>query len=234
MFFFCGGKTNWIHCVVELDVRWILRRKLDSFRGRRKQLSKPFFCGFFFTFRTGHTHTHTHTHDAIRREGVGGVTSAGGMLWSRSSSGFRIPVSACCGRHQASLSATHSISEGRRGPPASPIRSSFLPSFLASFLSCLPFFLTPSCFGSFCLFRSSESTSAVVVVVFFSSFYRSSSSDWSLHVEVVVVVVVVVVVPGFSNGFVSDRFTLVDERRWGVGGGGGGLREGEGKTPSAR
>ena len=48
------------------------------------------------------------------------------------------------------------------------------------------------------------------------------------------VVVVVVVVPGFSNGFVSDRFTLVDERRWGVGGGGGGLRGGEGKTPSAR
>ena len=168
MFFFCGGKTNWIHCVVELDVRWILRRKLDSFRGRRKQLSKPFF--FYFSNRP-------HTHDAIRREGVGGVTSAGGMLWSRSSSGFRIPVSACCGRHQASLSATHSISEGRRGPPASPIRSSFLPSFLASFLSCLPFFLTPSCFGSFCLFRSSESTSAVVVVVFFSSFYRSSSSD---------------------------------------------------------
>ena len=62
MFFFCGGKTNWIHCVVELDVRWILRRKLDSFRGRRKQLSKPFFCGFFFYFSNRpHTHTHTHT-----------------------------------------------------------------------------------------------------------------------------------------------------------------------------
>ena len=61
-FFLGGGKTNWIHCVVELDVRWILRRKLDSFRGRRKQLSKPFFCGFFFYFSNRpHTHTHTHT-----------------------------------------------------------------------------------------------------------------------------------------------------------------------------